>query len=349
MTARAAEALEHQARYRDMFNDPRYQRYAKVERTSLGRAIGGDAGYAEERLANIAVLTATVAANNGEAYWWEPNICGLIETVAPAMPPWVMTREALPAPSGFFWFDRPIKTSSGRRIKAFFWGLIKLHPDYDNGPKEKASMLAVQGISARPEDMMTARGVAATTLEDGAGEPMLVMDRTKFPPEPIYTNPRWERPKSTVMWSFDRGSEDIIETNLNPALNELDDSGDGNAAGETQVLAACFAFLQQRFLTKHRQKITQRGAVRRLAKANIHHPEVRVVALRKAFARASGADRMSGDPVNWSCRWIVQGFWRNQWMPSTNSHQPIYILPYMKGPDDKPLKGISPNVFSVHR
>lgn len=36
-------------------------------------------------------------------------------------------------------------------------------------------------------------------------------------------------------------------------------------------------------------------------------------------------------------RWIVSGHWRNQWYPSLDHHRLIWILPHIKGPDDKPL------------
>lgn len=39
----------------------------------------------------------------------------------------------------------------------------------------------------------------------------------------------------------------------------------------------------------------------------------------------------------WSHRWLVRGHWRNQWYPSENRHKPVYIMPFVKGPEDKPL------------
>lgn len=39
----------------------------------------------------------------------------------------------------------------------------------------------------------------------------------------------------------------------------------------------------------------------------------------------------------WSHRWLVRGHWRNQWYPSENRHKPVWIMPFVKGPDDKPL------------
>ena len=41
--------------------------------------------------------------------------------------------------------------------------------------------------------------------------------------------------------------------------------------------------------------------------------------------------------VEWSRRWIVRGHWRNQWYPSLDVHRQIWISPFVKGPDEKPL------------
>lgn len=74
---------------------------------------------------------------------------------------------------------------------------------------------------------------------------------------------------------------------------------------------------------------------------------VRVVELR----RTESAPRLgcNVDPIEWSCRWIVNGHWRNQYHPSSGKHELKYILPYVKGPEDKPLKIPSQTVYSVNR
>lgn len=41
--------------------------------------------------------------------------------------------------------------------------------------------------------------------------------------------------------------------------------------------------------------------------------------------------------VDWQHRWLVGGHWRNQWYPAVGEHRQIWIAPYVKGPDDKPL------------
>jgi hypothetical protein len=36
-------------------------------------------------------------------------------------------------------------------------------------------------------------------------------------------------------------------------------------------------------------------------------------------------------------RWVVRGYWRNQWYPSRQEHRPVWINPHIKGPEGSPL------------
>lgn len=77
-----------------------------------------------------------------------------------------------------------------------------------------------------------------------------------------------------------------------------------------------------------------RAARRRMAREGKEPPPVRVIAIRGASAHGGGDG--SREYVH---RWIVRGHWRRQWYPSIQSHRPIWITPYVKGPEDAPLLG----------
>ena len=76
-------------------------------------------------------------------------------------------------------------------------------------------------------------------------------------------------------------------------------------------------------------------AVRRAERAGIIDPtDVRVIRLRRppsAPASASGT-------VTWSHQWFVNGYWRNTWIPSLESHRLQWVEGHVKGPKDKPLR-----------
>lgn len=61
-----------------------------------------------------------------------------------------------------------------------------------------------------------------------------------------------------------------------------------------------------------------------------------VITLRSSVREAVAVER--GEGPQWKQRWLVRGHLRAQWYPSTKSHQVIWIAPYLKGPEDAPLK-----------
>ena len=80
-------------------------------------------------------------------------------------------------------------------------------------------------------------------------------------------------------------------------------------------------------------------------------PVVSVIHLREREKRPSldGAATSTPDDRTYRYRWIVQAHTRQQWYPSLETHLPILIGPYIKGPDDKPLKPRTTPIFLVDR
>jgi hypothetical protein len=113
-----------------------------------------------------------------------------------------------------------------------------------------------------------------------------------------------------------------------------------------QFVAAACAWLQQRIaiwssarVERHRRK--QIGREHRVPEPL----DVKVVELRRLESqpRTPGL----GEHVEWSCRWVVNGHWRNQ--PYKDSRKLIFIMPFMKGPADRPLKVPTHTVYAVDR
>lgn len=65
---------------------------------------------------------------------------------------------------------------------------------------------------------------------------------------------------------------------------------------------------------------------------------VGVILLRRAERLYEAGEHPGEAEAEWSCQWWVSGHWRRQWYPSTKTHKPVWIAPYIKGPPDKPLK-----------
>lgn len=86
-----------------------------------------------------------------------------------------------------------------------------------------------------------------------------------------------------------------------------------------------------------RQLRRQRARVRRTE-------DVTIIKLRRL--RHGKYDDAEVSEVEYRFQWIVRGHWRNQYYPSLGpkedpqSHRQIWINPYMKGPEDKPIKPV---------
>jgi hypothetical protein len=103
--------------------------------------------------------------------------------------------------------------------------------------------------------------------------------------------------------------------------------------------ALCY-LLRQR-VAEESTVMPDRAARRRYAREGKEPPPVRVISIRGASAHGGGDG--SREYVH---RWVVRGHWRRQWYRSIQAHRPIWITPYVKGPEDAPLLG-GEKVYSV--
>lgn len=105
-----------------------------------------------------------------------------------------------------------------------------------------------------------------------------------------------------------------------------------------QPVLKLLLFLQSPYLAWRAEK-PQRSFVRR-AEGQFPTAEKRInVVLLRRMVELRKEKRGEGyEPAEWSCQWWVSSHWRRQWHPSTKTHKPTWIAPYIKGPPDKPLK-----------
>jgi hypothetical protein len=113
-----------------------------------------------------------------------------------------------------------------------------------------------------------------------------------------------------------------------------------------RALLTFFRFSAQHILTTTARQVG-RAAQRRLARENPVVPPVHLVILRRKAYRAINEE--TGRTVEWSCQWLVRGHWRQQFFPSDGSNRPIWIAPYLKGPEGKPIRIASETVYDVAR
>jgi hypothetical protein len=132
------------------------------------------------------------------------------------------------------------------------------------------------------------------------------------------------------------------------SLFEITDSQDWQSHLTTlgAFWIAAMLWIQQMVIVTERRE-PDRHTRRRLERSGITPSPIHVVRLRRAVV--SGHPNTSNEHKEWTCQWIVRGHWRQQFYPSTNAHRPKWILPYVKGPEDAPLKPPAPTVFAVTR
>jgi len=136
----------------------------------------------------------------------------------------------------------------------------------------------------------------------------------------------------TESWSIDTDKHD---TSVHPA----------KAHGRRWLLAF-WRLVKQRIIMPTEVR-APRHVRRATAKAGKEISTVKVIRLRRLDRRKSTpADEPQH--VEWSHRWCVEGHWREQWYPTKGRHERIWIHPYIKGPDDKPLV-VKDTVFHVVR
>ena len=102
---------------------------------------------------------------------------------------------------------------------------------------------------------------------------------------------------------------------------------------------AAVEFLRLPFVVSSKEPAQPRAERRRLEREGRKHEiaTVRIVTLRKAVNdHRSESEGGTHEKRDWSCHWMVRGHWRKQYLPSTGTHRPTWISPFVKGDTSKP-------------
>jgi len=97
-----------------------------------------------------------------------------------------------------------------------------------------------------------------------------------------------------------------------------------------------FAFIKSPYIDVNRQKLP------RFIRRNDYKDgdsererEVSVVQLREDIRERLAL--YNSESKEWKHRWWVRGHYRNQWYPSTGTHEMVWIAPYIKGKEELPM------------
>ena len=264
---------------------------------------------------------AVVSILEGETFFWSAEILPLIFTAATSLPKsWQLTAPGLMALWGFAWLETPLSLKSS----SFWWHAISwcvVHHSEDAPPIAILPPYNGPPFCSEDDDHLVVSYWGGGESPTGLVAPLSQID---IP---------FDKPCLAL-----EGLDILGEPTLNPVAT----------MEKTRVFATMLAFLQQRILVPESVSLT-RSFRRRLQRTrpDIEEPTVKVIKLRTIVH----SDRQVGArEVEWHCRWLVRGHWRNQFYPLSKTHRPKWVTPYLKGPEDQPIKTSgAAKIFAVVR
>lgn len=307
-------------------------------RRSLMTLAGSEAGYtlaldqmgipapavtpAHREFARTVQETEIEHLRSAELYLADPDICMLLDTAAPTMPDQVLREDDPLTPSGLIGFTEPLEDRTGTgmplRIHGLSWYVVPAgHPVIN--PSQT-------GVGA---SVLLVAYVSTAELADALGGGQVAPGMS-----------RWV-PNSTVVWTIGTEIGTAFGRDPNADEDRVSPTGEPFTPGFYQRLAAAFWTLakQPRLVDAEERSAPPRSERARYRRAGIERPDepVRIVRMARRAERSSPSGEHR--PVEWQHQWIVSGHWKNAWLPSKQTHRQVYVLPFRKGPTDKPFIG----------
>lgn len=262
----------------------------------------------------------------------------------------ILTREMLPWTTdngGFLWFEKPVP-----------------YPDFDINLLIAKGAYAfptvpIKAIAWQPVDTVAidhenvAPGVAIYLFTEQNGQLML-LDFTGWAYGYQYTiDHEWEGTLKEAAKRHEAG-EVSTEEEIERMMDTIK-SINPHVAMTRILLSSIWGIMTQSLDSERPPRPIRRRAERTGLTSFAEYGEVRVITLRTFLNAASRPDRnVSKEEVEWSHRWIVRGHWAWRHCAEENADEGescrkrVYIHPYVKGPEDKPLI-LKEKVYAVVR
>lgn len=308
------EAVELQHALSEWWRTPTGRTYAEAwVADMLGTAVDAPEDVGERlRAAGRVTLSGLESMRllESDVYWISEDMGDLTDAAATTMPPQPLLPQDVPTPTGFAVFQRPIVLR-----------------DQAAGPDQRITVKAMCWTPAGEPG-----GLMVTTYADhrSFAEPLdsihaLVRSRGMTPPplELAAITP-WMWDESWLTYAGD----------LEAAVRGWDGRSPGITAQILRLLAALWTLTRQPIAVAT-TATRPRQDRRRYEREGRPIPRIQIITLR----RLRHGDAVDGEhhQREYSHRWVVNGHWRNQWLPSAGTHRLTFIAPYVKGPEDAPL------------
>ncbi|MFD5882600.1 hypothetical protein [Streptomyces yangpuensis] len=266
-------------------------------------------------------LAARTAAglHAAELFYVTADMTALAHHAATSLTDFEMRPEDLPAPVGMLAFeDPPIRNEAAgnQPVRLVTWGpwLGHLAIDYWSGTREYLDQV---------DAAQAAFNANTTPAENRAWL------RERFahikPGQMTGIHPR-------------HGFTYLRTTLIEAGKPDLTDTSEADVA-LLRLIQATWLLMGQTLATSERVP-ADRASRRRIQRLDrTHGTEVRLIRLRRARTERGSTPAEEPGTREYQNRWVVRGHWKNQWYPSRDAHRPIWISPYIAGPEGAPLIG----------
>jgi len=231
-------------------------------------------------------------------YWVDKEICSLVQQTAPNLPRTTLTPELTPEPKGFIWLEEPLIGQPAADVV---------------GITDPIVVRAILWGPARIPPGREALGIG------------LYGDRN------LDEGKRFFYPLGRTDWIPGTDTDEPITDTIGE-----DEQRSASMAEDRRFLATILLLMGQTNVTEQRTTEPAKQAKRKVQRAGFG-TDVRVISARRRPHEAL-EDPTGQRPVDWSHRWIVGAHWKQVvYGPGGSLRRPQLILPYIKGPEDKPL------------
>jgi hypothetical protein len=276
---------------------------------------------------------------SGDTFFMNSKFCSLVEHARETVPDdLAFDPEWMQSKQGFLWIEDPFEVPHVEQVE-----IENAHSGLNFKPK-------ISAIGWRPVTAgeQTAKGMVGNVpgkiAENGATQFLCFLDLShihstlKFSPWSYFMLQPGEK-------LIDRIKE--FEGISIEVGGQYKQGRESETKHEIRWIYSAFYLMAQRLAANvthntHRQ-VLRRNAFKKMPVT----PFIRVITLRR-LEEARKKDS-SGTAPDWQWQWSVRGHWRNQYLPSTGGHRPVFVESYIKGPEGKPLKDPGVKLFVAGR
>lgn len=265
---------------------------------------------------------------DSDTYFVTAEMTAVARAAAKTLPQGDLAFDALPTQRGFVLFDRPVGRMAFEDAEVPAFAAAWCHTRVPECPEHWGICEMEAGPESSPIYKVGTGTGSGPVVEDLEGKTPCGRDWMDVSQITIY--PLLMMPGSSALstWGsigWQGAGRELI------SINGLDLVADEPFFAN--FLATCV--LMQQSLTEIERTPAERHEQKRWLRRGFSPQEITVVRLRRIDRTQRTGDGESS--VDWSHRWIVTGHWRQQYYPSEGGNKPIWISPYVKGPDDRPI------------